>query len=83
MNPESWGGGADGARGSCSGLGGGTGCDDGEDVGTDDRVPAPCAGTDATPTGVGNSFAPHIPQKRLSSEFALPQRGQRTDSPPV
>lgn len=24
---------------------------------------------------------PHIPQKRLSSGFSLPQRGQRTDSP--
>ena len=43
------------------------------------------AGDAATPTGVGscatafdNSFVPHIPQKRFSSEFSLPHRGQRT-----
>jgi hypothetical protein len=32
--------------------------------------------------GAGASrVVPHIPQKRFSSGFSLPQRGQRTDSP--
>ena len=47
------------------------------------------AGVEPTPTacgafdgGVGASnVVPHIPQKRLSSGFSLPQRGQRTGSP--
>ena len=33
-------------------------------------------------TGAGaNNVAPHIPQKRLSSGFSLPHRGQRNEPP--
>jgi len=39
------------------------------------------AGAAVTATGTGVSFAPHIPQKRFSSEFSLPQRRQRTIPP--
>jgi hypothetical protein len=46
----------------------------------DARIAVPCAGADATSTGVGDSLAPHIPQKRFSSEFSFPQRGQRNPS---
>ncbi len=46
----------------------------------DDRG-AVCAGIEATGPGGGNSEPPHMPQKRFSSEFSLPQRGQRTGPP--
>jgi hypothetical protein len=38
-------------------------------------------GVEVTAAGVASNFAPHIPQKRFSSEFSLPQRGQRTHPP--
>jgi hypothetical protein len=38
-------------------------------------------GVEVTAAGVASNFAPHIPQKRFSSEFSLPQRGQRTRPP--
>jgi hypothetical protein len=38
-------------------------------------------GVEATTAGAGNILAPHIPQKRFSSEFSFPQRGQRTGPP--
>lgn len=46
-------------------------------------------GVEPTPTACGlfaegagaSKVVPHIPQKRLSSGFSLPQRGQRTDFP--
>lgn len=38
-------------------------------------------GVEATAAGVASNFAPHIPQKRFSSEFSFPQRGQRTHPP--
>jgi hypothetical protein len=41
------------------------------------------AGAEVTAAGSGNNFAPHIPQKRFSSEFSFPQRGQRTHPPEV
>jgi len=40
---------------------------------------ATATGVDATTAGAPNNLAPHIPQKRFSSEFSLPQRGQRND----
>jgi hypothetical protein len=63
--------------------------------GADDRVAVLCADVEATATGaeaagaeltaagVASSLAPHIPQKRFSSEFSLPQRGQRTHPPEI
>lgn len=39
---------------------------------------AVAAATGADPP---NSFAPHMPQKRFSSEFSLPQRAQRNPVP--
>jgi len=60
----------------------------GDDRDEDDRAAATGAdeaatatGVDATTAGAANNLAPHIPQKRFSSEFSLPQRGQRTDPP--
>src|SRR5579859_2261327 len=49
----------------------------------------PSAGVDPTLTACGllargagaSRVVPHIPQKRLSSGFSFPQRGQRTGSP--
>ena len=41
-----------------------------------------CVGT-ATASGGDTNFVPHIPQKRLSSEFSFPHRGQRTKSSSV
>jgi len=41
------------------------------------------AGAEVTAAGVGSNFVPHIPQKRFSSEFSLPQRGQRTYPPEI
>ena len=40
---------------------------------------ATATGVDATTAGAANNLAPHIPQKRFSSAFSLPQRGQRND----
>src|SRR5580704_6097706 len=40
-----------------------------------------CAEGGAGAWAGGNSVPPHMPQKRFSSEFSLPQRGQRTGPP--
>jgi len=40
---------------------------------------ATATGVDVTTAGSPNNLAPHIPQKRFSAEFSLPQRGQRND----
>lgn len=39
-----------------------------------------CVGTVAVASGGDTNLVPHIPQKRLSSEFSFPHRGQRTKS---
>jgi len=59
------------------------GADGTGEAGADDRVAITCAGAEATGADAGSSVAPHMPQKRLVSEFSLPQRGQRTGPPPL
>jgi hypothetical protein len=50
-----------------------------------DRVTTLGAGAEDKGAGAGagavSRFAPHMPQKRFSSEFSLPQRAQRTVPP--
>jgi hypothetical protein len=92
MKGESCGAGAEG-RGVAAGCGLAS-AGAAAEGGADDRGAAVCADEEATVTGAelpagaevtaagaGNNFAPHIPQKRFSSEFSLPQRGQRTHPP--